>query len=396
MRIAVATWSIRAVGGVEEYLSILLPALIDAGIDVALWHELDRPSERARIDVPPQVTVFSAPESGLAESVNRLRAWRPDVLYVQGLTEADTEAALLAIAPAVFFVHSYAGTCISGNKTTTRPVAIPCDRHFGRRCLGLYFPRGCGGNNPLTMWRLFSRQTRQLEQLRRYSAVLTHSDHMRRELRRHDVAAEVIPFAVRTTYSAPKATRGAWRLLFAGRMEFLKGGELLLDAMPAIVTSLNRPLRLTIAGDGPERHKWESRARELQAKTSALEVVFPGWLSQARLAGEFADTDLLVVPSIWPEPFGSIGPMAAQHGVPAAAFAVGGIPQWLHDDVSGHLAPASPPTSHCLASAVVRCLHDPGHYAELKTGAREAASGFTMAAHLPSLLETFGRAAVDR
>ena len=108
MRVAVATWSIRAVGGVEEYLSILLPALVSAGIEVALWHELDRPTDRAQFDVPPQVTLFSASELGADESVNRLRAWRPDVLYVQGLTDGDTEAALLTIAPAVFFVHSYA------------------------------------------------------------------------------------------------------------------------------------------------------------------------------------------------------------------------------------------------------------------------------------------------
>ena len=51
-----------------------------------------------------------------------------------------------------------------------------------------------------------------------------------------------------------------------------------------------------------------------------------------------AASDLLVVPSVWPEPFGSVGPAAAQHGIPAAAFAVGGIPQWLHEGVNGHLA----------------------------------------------------------
>ena len=54
--------------------------------------------------------------------------------------------------------------------------------------------------------------------------------------------------------------------------------------------------------------------------------------------------DLLVVPSVWPEPFGLVGPEAAHHGVPSAAFAVGGIPEWLVDGVSGHLAAGDRPT----------------------------------------------------
>lgn len=397
MRVAVATWSIRAVGGVEDYISLLLPALVDAGVEVALWHELDRPVDRPRIAVPRQVPVFSAPGSGFNESLESLRAWKPDLLYVQGLTDSAVESALLTIAPAVFFVHSYAGTCISGNKTTTRPVMMPCDRKFGWPCLALYLPLGCGGSSPATMWRLFRRQSRQLDQLRRYSAVLTHSDHMRRELSRHDVHAVVLPFAVRqgNGQSKPRHT-AAWRLLFGGRMDLLKGGELLLDALPLVMADLDRLVELTFAGDGPQRERWERRAARLHEQHPGLSIAFRGWLSQEGLARELAETDLLVMPSIWPEPFGSMGPLAAQYGVPAVAFAAGGIGEWLQDGVNGHLAPATPPTAHGLASAIVKCVSDPAHYTELKRGALHTADRFTMRAHLPALLNTFTRAAANR
>ena len=76
----------------------------------------------------------------------------------------------------------------------------------------------------------------------------------------------------------------------------------------------------------------------------------------AALSAQMRESRLLVVPSVWPEPFGSVGMAAARYGVPAAAFAVGGIPQWLHDGVNGHLASATPPTSASLADAVIRCL----------------------------------------
>jgi glycosyltransferase involved in cell wall biosynthesis len=102
--------------------------------------------------------------------------------------------------------------------------------------------------------------------------------------------------------------------------------------------------------------------------------------------------DLLVVPSLWPEPFGSVGPAAGQHGLPAAAFAVGGIPQWLLDGVTGHLAPSDPPTSAGLACAIIRCLEDPLHYTALREGARQMASTFTMERHLPELIKVLARA----
>ena len=120
-----------------------------------------------------------------------------------------------------------------------------------------------------------------------------------------------------------------------------------------------------------------------------MAIVFTGWCDEARLGTLMRDSRLLAVPSVWPEPFGSVGMAAARYGVPAAAFAVGGIPQWLHDGVNGHLAPGSPPTSAGLADAVVRCLRDPEHYEELSRGAQQVAARFTMERHFPELMSVF-------
>jgi glycosyltransferase involved in cell wall biosynthesis len=87
---------------------------------------------------------------------------------------------------------------------------------------------------------------------------------------------------------------------------------------------------------------------------------------------------------------------AARHGVPAAAFAVGGIPQWLHDGVNGHLAPGSPPTVAGLTDAVVRCLDDPRHYEDLSRGAHRLSATFTMEKHLPALMRIFERVTESR
>lgn len=242
------------------------------------------------------------------------------------------------------------------------------------------------------MWQLYRREKRQLATLQRQKAVITHSAHMQNELAAHGVTAHLLPYVVSTSNGdADSSPVKSCDILFAGRMDALKGGMLLLEAMPLIRRRLNRPLRVVFAGDGPDRHRWESRAVEAAHDDPGVEVAFTGWCDEERVGMLMRESRLLVVPSVWPEPFGSVGMAAARHGVPAAAFAVGGIPQWLHEGVNGHLASGSPPTAAGLADAVTRCLEEPRHYEGLSLGARQMADTFTMDRHLPELVRVLER-----
>ena len=106
-----------------------------------------------------------------------------------GCSIREVERRTLDIAPAVFFAHNYYGTCISGAKTFKNPVVTPCDRRFGWQCLAQYYPRRCGGWNPVTMVRLFRQQRDRLELLSRYGAIVTHSAHMQNEYINHGLTA---------------------------------------------------------------------------------------------------------------------------------------------------------------------------------------------------------------
>ena len=390
MRVAVASWTGRYAGGIESYLGMVMPALRSAGMDVSFFYEVDEPKGRAPIDAGADVPVFSIPSSGIEEAIRQLTEWKPDVIYLQGLRDPRTAERLLDIAPSVTFVHTYIGTCISGTKTHLVPHPVACSRRFGPACLMLYFPRRCGGLNPITMIRMYRTQGQRQHSLRRQAAVITHSAHMQSELARHGIAASVVAFPVSTPESdtdAPVAESND--ILFAGRMNEVKGGVLLIDALPLIRRALDGPLRVQFSGDGPDRQRWEERARRVQAADPQISISFPGWSDESGMSAQIRSSRLLVVPSIWPEPFGLVGIAAARYGVPAAAFAVGGIPQWLCDGVNGHLAPADPPTAAGLADAVAGCLRDPQHYAALSRGAREMATRFTMECHLPELMAVF-------
>jgi glycosyltransferase involved in cell wall biosynthesis len=410
MRIAVLNWSRRRVGGTETYLSLIIPELARAGHEISFWHETDKPAGREEIELPEGAPAWCVSRQGARRALAALREWRPDLIYSHGLHTPRLEAETVRIAPAVLFAHAYHGTCISGAKTFKRPHTTPCDRRFGWECLGHYFPRRCGGLSPVTMLRLYRQQSSRLATMRGYKAVLTHSTHMQSEYLKHGIEpgrvfnlsyyahGADVP-ALSATDAGVEGRRAAGkgeppcRLLFLGRMEYLKGGRLMIDALPRIRAALGRPLRVTFAGDGPDRPQWERRAAKACRKDAGLEVEFTGWLGRQQLDALYGGHDLLVFPSLWPEPFGLVGPEAGLRGLPVAAFRVGGVPDWLIDGLNGYLAPGSPPTADGLADAVVKCLRDPAEHARLRRGAVQVAERFNLRNHLSALLEIFERVA---
>src|SRR5262249_6256429 len=150
----------------------------------------------ARIAVPASVREWCVEESSASKALARLRDWRPDLIYGHGLQDHTLAHRILDLAPGVFFAHNYHGICISGTKTFTRPEIEACHRPFGLGCLGCYYPRRCGGLNPLVALNLYRTQSGRLSALRRYARILTHSRYVAAEYRRNGLAADVLTYAV--------------------------------------------------------------------------------------------------------------------------------------------------------------------------------------------------------
>ncbi|HLB88019.1 MAG TPA: glycosyltransferase family 4 protein [Terriglobales bacterium] len=404
----------------ETYISTIIPGVHRLGHTLAFWSELNQPADREPVPLPDGAPAWCVSEVGVQAALAALREWHPDLIYSHGLFDPKLEARTLGIAPAVFCALAYYGTCISGAKTFKFPVVTPCSRRFGWQCLIHYYPHRCGGWSPVTMVREYRRQSKRLDLLRRYKAIVTLSDHMAAEYIKHGYPSERIhtlvpPLGNGSSHRLSEIleagasseagaasiqidnslrldrSRPYWRLLFLGRMDFWKGGHLFLDALPRVAASLDRPLRVTFAGDGPERSAWESQAKRLKDQAQGLEIEFVGWLEGRQREALIADSDLLVMPSQWPEPFGLSGLEAGLHGIPAVAFAVGGIPEWLQDGVNGFLAPGNPPTAAGLSEAIVRALHDPDTHARLRRGALEKAKAHTLQEHIAQLLPVLER-----
>jgi glycosyltransferase involved in cell wall biosynthesis len=402
MRIAIAGWSRRVVGGAETYIARAAAALAGLGHEVALWFEGEGPAGRPEIAVPAVVPVWSAGAMGTEPALRALRGWRPDAVYCNALLDTAVEALLPDIAPAVLVAHAYYGACISGHKSHSFPGVRPCGRTFGASCLLHYLPRRCGGLNPLAMWRAYRHAEGRRRLLLRYRTVVTFSAHMRDEMARYAPRVVALPPPVEPAAAAPAGIDlpadvrpdVAARLLSAGRLDRLKGGRVLLESLPAVAARLGRPVELTFAGDGPERPGLEARAAGLAtASGGRVKIAFAGWVGRAEVSAMYRRHDLLVVPSLWPEPFGLIGPEAGSHGLPAAAFDVGGIRDWLTDGLNGRLAPGNPATAAGLAEAIVGCLSDPAVHAAMRRAAADLSRRFLPRLHAEALAEVLREAA---
>ena len=392
MRIAFVSHSRRKVGGAEAYLGSVLPALAAARHEVAWLYEWDQPPDREPIGCPEDIPRWCGADLGLTDALSELRRWQPDIIYTHGLREVEFESALIDVAPSVLYIHNYYGTCISGDKLHSTAVPRVCERRFGPACLLHYFPERCGGRSPFTMWSQYRLQSRRQELMRRYRALIANSEYIVREMARHGLASEcVYPFTATTAGTGAISASFAdepLRLIFAGRMSLLKGGQYLLEAAPIAQKLLGRRLHVTFAGDDANRAEWERCARRLATDNLAFD--FPGWLAAPDLQKAIARSHLLVMPSIWPEPFGLSGPEAGLLGVPAVAFAVGGIPEWLNDGVSGHLASA-PPTAEGLAQAIAKAFASAEHYQMLRAGACRESHRYSLDDHLGKLVRIFER-----
>lgn len=140
-----------------------------------------------------------------------------------------------------------------------------------------------------------------------------------------------------------------------------KGHEDLIAAL----RMLPDPPRMRFVGDGPERSRLETLARD-GGLAQILE--FEGTVVNAKRL--FAEAQFAVLAS-HQEGMPNAVLEAMAFGLPVIATAVGGVPELIEDEVTGLLVPPHSPST--LASALLRVISDPDLRRDLGSAARERA-----------------------
>ena len=160
-------------------------------------------------------------------------------------------------------------------------------------------------------------------------------------------------------------------LLWVGRLEKLKGVDILIDA----VAQLEDPevLLLVVGGD---EHGRELRAElEAQARAAGLggSVRFSGAVPHEDLPAWYSAADVCVVPSYY-ESFGLVAVEAMACGTPVVASRVGGLVSTVTDGVNGYLIPWRCPEP--FAEKLEVLIRNPELRANFARSARESVERF--------------------
>lgn len=158
--------------------------------------------------------------------------------------------------------------------------------------------------------------------------------------------------------------KGAFTILFVGRLTTVKGGKYLLESVK-VLQNKKLPIKVLIVGEGPEKSALEAYVKK---HNLGAVVTFAGWKTNEELRDYYQVADVLVGPSLH-EALGLVFAEAQASGLPVVASRVGGIPGIVKDGETGFLVP--PRDSSAITKKVQQLYEDTALRAKMATTARK-------------------------
>ncbi len=311
-------------GGAKEYVRKLVSDLLRDGFRVSYCVNLHPFLERfceelAQLGAKTERVDFDGPSPGLASQQldQLLRATQPSIVHVNG--SANLRAAL-------FRSRGLRHGPWKRILTMHAPLAsatFPDKRRWKDRIPLSWVWRTRRGDLKFTS--LFDRII---------SVSRVHADALQRELHLPADLLVTIPNGVDIDRFRPQGSRqenGAAIVGGAGQLVPVKRFDILIDAVAAV--SREVPVRLRIAGSGPEEPALRQRAAE-QGVAEIVELAgdqrdMPGFLRSLDMFAMTSDSEGL--------PYAQLEAMAT--GLPSVVTAVGDLPLVVRDGVDGFVVP---------------------------------------------------------
>ncbi|MFQ5802352.1 MAG: glycosyltransferase family 4 protein [Candidatus Methylomirabilales bacterium] len=345
--------------GTERYIMNVCRALRDGGHQVTLGLDSGRSHNEELESLQPDVAVCyvgELREEDGGESIRTLEALigaqSPDVVILHHVQNAEIVQALPRLIPTIHYFHDSRFVCLGAKYHFWWGRA--CTRQLSPACLFYAYASHCATVRLNHLIKKLRTRRKVLEASKRLPQIIVESEYMRSLLKLNGVGigrvAVIPPFpeTFRSVTESPPLDAPAV-VLFVGRLSVEKGAHHLLEALGP----LRDPYRAVIVGDGPERRQLERLAAGLGITGR---VDFIGWLRPEDLARYYGSARCVVVPSLWPEPFGLVGLEAMAYGQPVVGYDSGAIREWLQDGVTGFLVPRGDMVS--LRAAVHRIIRD--------------------------------------
>ena len=174
--------------------------------------------------------------------------------------------------------------------------------------------------NPLFLTYVY-RRYRKLNNSLKSTRLIAISKHMQTLLQKHRLQSTVIPNALDvSSFKKEKRKSGKLRVLYLGSLTQFKGPHILLKA----INGLN--CHCDLYGEGNLR----SRLQRIIEK-DGLDATIHNNVSYEKVPSLYAQADIVVFPSIWPEPFGRIAIEGMAAGKPVIGSRIGGIAETIEE-----------------------------------------------------------------
>nr|WP_158640639.1 glycosyltransferase [Anseongella ginsenosidimutans] len=164
---------------------------------------------------------------------------------------------------------------------------------------------------------------------------------------------------------------------FIGRVSKAKGAEYLAKELANIKEEFRSGFKLVFAGKGDETF-----VRSLRDKLDGIKVEFPGFVESD---GFYRQIDVLIVPSLWSEPFGRIVIESLSHSVPVCIARSGGLEELHHPLCTWSFAPREGE----LSKLIEHILLNKGEISAKGEFCRKHASRFSPEHHDQEYLDTY-------
>jgi glycosyltransferase involved in cell wall biosynthesis len=363
-------------GGVSNYIRRVGRAQREQGHTVRLFDHLSR---RDTENADSAEVQYAKDDGDLLDSARRAGV---DVLHIHSNVVVGPEAPV----PVIRTLHGHQPYCPSGTRYF-KQQARPCNRTYSiPGCVWGHLFNRCGSIRPAYLIDDF-RRTRQEMQTLRHIPVIAVSDYLRREMIKLGYPAERIH--VLRTYApepkdyAPPSTTGQPRFVYIGRMTPEKGVSWFLRAVQQVKTSI----AVDIAGEGPQEAELQRLSEQLGLTDR---VTFHGWINGAQVHELLAGARALAFPSVWHEPGGAVAGEAMANGRAVIMSRVGGMPEYVEQDVNGLLV--EPNDVAGLAQAIDRLATDWNLARRLgETGRQVSIERFSFRDHVQTLIGLYER-----
>jgi len=158
-------------------------------------------------------------------------------------------------------------------------------------------------------------------------------------------------------------------LLFMGRLVEYKGIHVLIEAFKNLSRD-HSAIRLFIVGghtySNNEQTPYVIKLKELASEHN--NIIFTGYVDHSAIPGYIRSCDIVVVPSLWEEPFGVVTIEAMAMGRTVVAFKKGGIKEIISNGKTGILVEDA--TAQGLAQSLSDLIDSPDRRKELGQNAR--------------------------